>query len=96
MPDRDVNLPSDALWHFAPVHVPARLLHGPDDLAQRRCPSGHVRERNRASLGDECVSSSANKKLDERGLRLVVWNQNWSEAVEGTCEEGSEELEAVW
>jgi hypothetical protein len=95
MPYRDVNLSSNALWHLVPVHVSARLRHGPDNLAETRGASNYICKGNGASFGNEGISAGLDEKVDEHGVGLVVRDKNRSEAVEGAGKEGSQELDAV-
>lgn len=95
VPDGDVDLAANALGDLAPVHVPARLLDGPHNLAEAGHAAGDVGQRDRASLGDERVGFCSLEQLDEGGVRLVVGNQDGREAVEGAGEQHRQELEAV-
>jgi hypothetical protein len=95
MPHRDVNLASNTLWHLIPVHVSAGLLDSPNDLAETRGASNDIGEGHGAGFGDQSISSGLDEKVDERGVGLVVWDQDGSEAVEGTGKESSQELDAV-
>jgi hypothetical protein len=95
VPDGNVNLSSDALGNLAPAHVSARRLHGPDNLADSRAAFDQVREWERASFGNQCVRSGLDKEFDQRRVRLVVWDEDRSEAVESTRKQGCQEFDAV-
>ena len=75
--------------------MPACLLHRPDDLSKPRDASAYIRERKGARFRDQCIGASLHKKLGERRMWLVVWNQDGRESVEGAGEEEGEKLDAV-
>ena len=95
VPDRHIDLAANALGHLAPVHVPACLLHGPDDGAKAWYGLADICKRYGAGLGDQRVGARLDEKLGQCLLRLVVRDQDGREAIEGAGEEGAEELEAV-
>ncbi len=96
MPHRNIDLAANSFGHLAPVHVPARLLHGPHDLAQASDSAADVGQSDGASLCDERVSPCLLQELNERRVRLIVGDQDGSEAVEGTSKQHSKKVEAVW
>jgi hypothetical protein len=95
MPDRNINLASDALWNLVPIHVPASLLYSPDDLPETRCASNHISEGDGTCSGDQSISSGLNEKVDKRGMGLVVWDQDGGEAIESAGKESCQKLDTV-
>lgn len=87
VPDGDVDLATNALWDFVPVHVPAGLLHSPHDLAQSGHASSHISEGDGSSLRDQCIGTGGLEQLDKGGVRLVVGDEDGGEAVESAGEQ---------
>jgi hypothetical protein len=64
VPDGNIDAATNALRNLAPFHVPAGLGYVPDDPAEAWDTLANVRQRDRASLGNECVGTGLAKKVD--------------------------------
>lgn len=95
VPDGDIYVAADAVGNLAPVHVAARLLDGPDDLAQGGDVLRDGGQREGAGLGDDGVGARLLEELGQAAVGLHVGDEDGGEAVEGAGEDDDEQLEAV-
>ena len=85
VPGVNLNLASNVLRNFCPVHVSASVLHEPDDEFDRATFLADGLKGESSSLCNERVGLCFQQELNDLLMRLIVGNQDNIEAVECRC-----------